>query len=61
MICMGCEEYVVVVFENMGVKGIEVDFCCGEVVFELMNDVEVEIVKKVIVEVKYQLGEVEEL
>lgn len=59
MTCTGCEEHVAVALENMGAKGIEVDFRRGEAVFELTNDVEVETAKKAIAEAKYQPGEVE--
>lgn len=61
MICMGCEKYVELVFEKIGVKNIEFSYCCGEVVFELFDDIEVESVIKVIVDVNYYLGEVEEI
>lgn len=61
MTCTGCEEHVAVALENMGAKGIQVDFRRGEAVFELPNDVEVERAKKAISEAKYQPGEPEEI
>jgi mercuric reductase len=61
MTCAGCEEHVTVALENMGAKGIEVDFRRGEAVFELPNDVEVERAKKAISEAEYQPGETEEV
>ncbi|CAM3594297.1 mercury(II) reductase [Brevibacillus invocatus] len=61
MTCTGCEEHVAIALENMGAKGIEVDFRRGEAVFELPNDVKVEKAKKAIAEAKYQPGEAEEV
>lgn len=61
MTCTGCEEHVAVALENMGAKGIEVDFRREEAVFELPNDVEVERAKKAISEAEYQAGETEEV
>lgn len=61
MTCTGCEEHVAVALENMGAKGIQVDFRRGEAMFELPNDVEVERAKKAISEAKYQPGEPEEV
>lgn len=46
MTCTGCEEHVAVALENMGARGIEVDFRRGEAVFELPNGLEVETAKK---------------
>lgn len=61
MTCTGCEEHVAVALENMGAKEIEVDFRREEAVFELPNDVEVEIAKKAISDAEYQPGETEEV
>ncbi|EFI70157.1 mercury(II) reductase [Lysinibacillus capsici] len=61
MTCTGCEEHVTVALENIGARGIEVDFRRGEAVFELLNDVEAETAKKAIVEAKYQPGEAEKV
>ncbi|MCM3711038.1 mercury(II) reductase [Sporosarcina luteola] len=61
MTCTGCEEHVAVALENIGAKEIEVDFRREEAVFELPNDVEVEIAKKAISDTEYQPGETEEV
>ena len=61
MTCTGCEEHVAVALENMGARGIEVDFRRGEAVFELPNGLEVETAKKAIAEAKYQPGKAEEV
>ncbi|WP_252502733.1 mercury(II) reductase [Sporosarcina sp. Marseille-Q4943] len=61
MTCTGCEEHVAVALENIGAKEIEVDFLREEAVFELPNDVEVEIAKKAISDAEYQPGETEEV
>lgn len=61
MTCTGCEEHVAVALENIGAKGIELDFRRGEAVFALPNDIEVEAAKKAIAEAKYQPGEAEEV
>lgn len=61
MTCTGCEEHVAVALENMGAKEIEVDFRREEAVFELPNEVEVEIAKKAISDAEYQPGETEEV
>lgn len=61
MTCTGCEEHVAVALENMGARGIEVDFRRGEAVFELPNGLEVDTAKKAIAEAKYQPGKTEEV
>ncbi|TCS94992.1 mercury(II) reductase [Hazenella coriacea] len=61
MTCTGCEKHVAVALENIGAKSIEVNFHRGEAVFELPTGVEIETVKKVIAEAKFQPGEVEEV
>ncbi|PIC56964.1 mercury(II) reductase [Sporosarcina sp. P12(2017)] len=61
MTCKGCEEHLAVALQNIGAKRIEVDFRRGEAVFELQNDVEVEIVKNAIAEAKYHPGGIEDL
>ncbi|QUW23348.1 mercury(II) reductase [Sporosarcina sp. Marseille-Q4063] len=61
MTCTSCEHHVSVALENIGAKWIEVDFQRGEAVFELQNDVEVEVAKNAIAEAKYHPGEVEDL
>lgn len=61
MTCTGCEEHVAVALENMGARGIEVDFRRGEAVFELPDGLEVETAKRAIDEAKYHPGEAEEV
>nr|CAA71038.2 mercuric reductase [Lysinibacillus macroides] len=61
MTCSGCEQHVAVALENMGAKGIEVDFSHGEAIFELPEQVEVEAAKKAIADANYQPGEAEEV
>lgn len=61
MTCASCENHVSVALENIDAKCIEVDFRRGDAVFELQNDVEVEIAKNAIAEAKYHPGEVEDL
>ncbi|ADC52108.1 mercuric reductase (plasmid) [Alkalihalophilus pseudofirmus OF4] len=61
MTCTGCEEHVAVALEKIGARNIEASFRRGEAVFELSDDIGVEIVKKAIDEAKYQLGEIEEV
>lgn len=61
MTCASCENHVSVALENIGAKCIEVDLRRGDAVFELQNDVEVEIAKNAIAEAKYHPGEVEDL
>ncbi|WP_404830750.1 mercury(II) reductase [Sporosarcina beigongshangi] len=61
MTCTGCEHHVSVALENTGAKCIEVDFRRGEAVFQLPNDLKVEIAKKAIAEAKYLPGNAEEV
>lgn len=61
MTCTGCEEHVAVALENIGARNIEASFRRGETVFELPDDIGVELAKKAIDEAKYQPGEIEEV
>lgn len=61
MTCSGCEQHVAVALENMGAKAIEVNFRRGEAVFELPDDVEVEVAKNAIADANYHPGEAEEI
>lgn len=61
MTCTGCEEQVSVVLKNIDAKGIEVDCHREQAVFELPNNVGVEMAIKAIAETKYQPGEVVEV
>ncbi|WP_201715552.1 mercury(II) reductase [Rossellomorea arthrocnemi] len=61
MTCTGCEKHVAVALEDMGARGVDVDSCRGEAVFELPNGLEVETAKKAITDAKYQPGKGEEV
>lgn len=54
MTCSGCEDHVSVALKNIGAECIQVDFLLGQAVFELQNDIEVEIAKNAIAEAGYQ-------
>lgn len=61
MTCTGCEEHIAVALEAIGAKAIQADFRKGEALFELPENMEVEMAKKAIAEAEYQPGEAEEV
>lgn len=61
MSCSGCEQHINIALTSIGAKNIETSFRCGVSVFELPNDVNVDKVKMVITQAKYQPKDIEEI
>ena len=61
MTCTGCEQHIDAVLTSIGAKNIKTNFRCGESVFELPKEINVEQVELAITQAKYQPEYVKEI
>ncbi|OEG00239.1 mercury(II) reductase [Vulcanibacillus modesticaldus] len=61
MTCTGCEEHITEELQKIGANNIEVSFRHGRAIFELLDEVNIEKIKKAIIKAKYIPSEIEEI